>query len=79
MSEAIVVALISGAVTLIGVLASNSKAIGILQQKIEDLTYEVRKHNNFAERVPVLEDKAKRADARIAELEKIARQRQKGA
>ena len=42
----------------------------VTDTKIEDLTREVRKHNNFAERVPVLEEKISVANHRIADLEK---------
>lgn len=38
--------------------------------KIDELTREVREHNNFARRMPVLEEKAKRTDRRLDELEK---------
>ena len=39
------------------------------QSKIEELTREVREHNNFAKRVPVLEEKIKVANNRISDLE----------
>ena len=51
----IIVALIGGAITLIGVLVANSKAQAITDVKIEELTREVRTHNGFAQRVPTLE------------------------
>jgi len=41
-----------------------------METKIEELTREVRKHNNFAERLPVLEEQMKVANHRIADLEK---------
>lgn len=41
----------------------------VTDTKIEDLTREVRKHNNFAERIPVLEEKISVANHRIADLE----------
>lgn len=59
MSEAIVVALITGAITLLGVLISNGKRQAIIETKIEELTREVRKHNGFAERIPVVENNIK--------------------
>ena len=68
--EAIIAALLSGAVTLIGVLIANSKSNAVMEYKIEELTREVRKHNGFAERIPVLEEKIEVANHRIADLEK---------
>ena len=47
----IIVALIPGGVTLAGVLLSNQKAQAVTETKIEELTREVREHNNFARRV----------------------------
>lgn len=55
MTEGIIVALITGGVTLAGVLISNSKAQAVTDTKLEELTREVREHNNFAHRVPILE------------------------
>lgn len=65
----IVVALISGGVTLIGVLIANSKSHAVIETKLEELTREVREHNNFARRMPVLEEQMKVANHRIADLE----------
>ena len=73
--EAIIAALLSGAVTLIGVLIANSKSNAVMEYKIEELTREVRKHNGFAERIPVLEEKIEVANHRIADLEDIERER----
>ena len=67
--ESIVAAAVSGAVTLIGVLIANSKSQAVTDTKLEELTREVREHNNFAQRVPVLEEKMKVADHRISDLE----------
>ena len=65
----IIVALITGGVTLAGVLLSNQKAQAVTETKIEELTREVREHNNFARRVPVLEEQMKVANHRIDDLE----------
>ena len=62
---------IVGVLTLLGVLASNSKAQAVTETKLEELTREVRKHNNFAERIPVIEEKIKVANKRIEDLEKV--------
>ena len=67
--ESIVVAIVSGAVTLVGVLIANSKSQAVTDTKLEELTREVREHNNFAQRVPVLEEKMKVANHRIDDLE----------
>lgn len=71
--ESIVASLITGAVTLIGVLIANSKSQAVTETKLEELTREVRAHNNFAQRIPVLEEKMKVADHRIADLEEKER------
>lgn len=71
--ESIAAALITGAVTLIGVLIANSKSQAVTETKLEELTREVRAHNNFAQRIPVLEEKMKVADHRIADLEEKER------
>ena len=68
--ESIVVALITGAITLVGVLIANSKSQAVTETKLEELTREVRAHNNFAQRIPVLEEQIKVANHRIADLEK---------
>ena len=67
--ENIIVALITGGVTLVGVLISNQKSQAVTETKLEELTREVREHNNFARRVPVLEEQMKVANHRIDDLE----------
>lgn len=57
MPEAIIVALISSAVTLTGVLIANAKSQAVMETKIEHLTAEVRRHNDFANRIPSMEAK----------------------
>ena len=69
MTEAIIVALITGGLTLLGVLISNQKSQAVTDTKLEELTREVREHNNFARRVPVLEEQMKVANHRIQDLE----------
>ena len=80
MSEAIIVAIITGGLSLIGVIVSNNhtaqsmdakldKQQAVTETKLEELTREVRTHN-FAQRVPVLEEQMKVANHRIADLEK---------
>lgn len=65
----IIVALITGGITLIGVLISNSKRQAVIDTKIEELTREVRAHNNFAQRMPVVEEKIKVINHRVKDLE----------
>ena len=80
MSEAIIVAIITGGLSLIGVIVSNNhtaqsmdakldKQQAITDTKLEELTREVRMHNNFAQRIPVMEEQIKVANHRIADLE----------
>lgn len=67
--ETILSAVIAGAVTLIGVLIANSRSQAVTDTKLKELTREVREHNNFARRVPILEEQMKVANHRIADLE----------
>ena len=67
--EAIITALITGAITLVGVLIANSKTQAVLETKVEELTREVREHNNFARRMPVVEEQIKVINHRIQDLE----------
>lgn len=82
----ILVALITGGLTLVGVIitshTANRKIEARLQinqavtdTKIEELTREVREHNGFARRMPVLEEQIKVANHRIDDLEKIEQRR----
>ncbi|MDO4382346.1 MAG: hypothetical protein Q4C39_04740 [Clostridia bacterium] len=79
--ESIIVAIITGGLSLIGVVLSNissNKKIettlsvqqAVTDTKIDELTREVRAHNNFAQRVPVLEEQMKVANHRIEDLER---------
>lgn len=81
MSEAIIVAIITGGLSLIATIVSNNhiaqsmdakldKQQAVTETKLEELTREVRAHNNFAQRVPVLEEQIKVANHRIEDLEK---------
>lgn len=69
--ETIVAAIITGIITLAGVLIANSKSQAVTDVKIEELTREVRKHNSFAEKIPVIEEQIKVANHRIDDLEHI--------
>lgn len=81
MSDAIIVAIITGGLSLIGAIVSNNYTVqsmdakldkqqAVTETKLEELTREVRAHNNFAQRVPVLEEQIKVANHRIEDLEK---------
>lgn len=80
MTDTILSALITGGLALIGVIISNIAASNKMEQqlkisqavtdtKIEELTREVREHNNFAKRVPVIEEQMRVANHRIKDLE----------
>ena len=69
MAESIIVAIITGVPTLAGVLISNSKSQAVVEEQVKELTREVREHNNFAKRIPVVEEQLKVVNHRIADLE----------
>ena len=84
MSEAIIVALITGGLALVGTIITNNhnareldhkldKKQAVTDAKLEELTREVREHNNFARRVPVLEEKMKVVNHRVDHLENYHR------
>ena len=75
--ESIISAILAGAVTLIGVLIANSRSQAVTDTKLEELTREVREHNNFARRVPILEEQMKVANHRIADLEADEHERER--
>ena len=81
MSEAIAVALITGGLSLVGVIAtclitarrsetSMKISQAVTDTKIQELTREVRLHNGFAQRLPVVEEQIKVMNHRILDLEK---------
>lgn len=69
MTETIVCALITGGLTLMGVLIANGKQQAITDTKLDELTREVREHNSFAQRVPVIEEQIKVINHRLQDLE----------
>ena len=69
--ESIIASIITGALTLIGVLIANGKSQAVTETKLDELTREVREHNNFARRVPVVEEQIKVINHRIGDLEEI--------
>ena len=70
MSDAILVALITSAVTVLGVVLSNSKTSAVTSNEIKHLTEAVNKHNNFAQRMPVVEVMVEDLVKRVETLEK---------
>lgn len=72
MTETIICALITGGLTLMGVLIANGKQQAITDTKLDELTREVREHNNFAQRVPVIEEQIKVINHRIQNLEHVS-------
>ena len=69
MTETIICALITGGLTLMGVLIANGKQQAITDTKLDELTREVRELNNLAQRVPVIEEQIKVINHRIQDLE----------
>ena len=73
MTDTIICAMITGGITLVGVLIANGKTQAVTETKLEELTREVREHNNFARRVPVIEEQVKVINHRMADLEESAK------
>lgn len=67
--ETIITAVITGGITLLGVLIANSKTQAVMETKVDELTREVREHNHFAQRMPVVEEQIKVITHRVEELE----------
>ncbi len=71
---AIITAGVTGVVTVVGVTITNSKNQAVMDTRLEELTREVREHNNFAKRMPVVEEKIKVINNRINDLEEFHKQ-----
>ena len=71
MTDTIITALISGGLTLLGGIISNSRSKAVMETKVDELTREVREHNGFARRMPVVEEQIKVINHRIEDLEKF--------
>ena len=67
-TEGIIIAAITGAITLTGVIVSNNAHDAVTDAKIEELTREVREHNDFAKRIPVMENDIKTLYHKIDEI-----------
>jgi len=80
MSEGVIVAVITGLLTLVGtiitVVIGNNKSMAAMEKnqavtdtKLDNLTEEVKRHNNFAQRIPVIETQIQNLDNRVSKLE----------
>lgn len=80
MSEGVIVAVITGLLTLVGtiitVVIGNNKSMAAMEKnqavtdtKLDNLTEEVKRHNNFAQRIPVIETQIQNLDTRVSRLE----------
>lgn len=80
MSEGVIVAVITGLLTLVGtiitVVLGNNKSMAAMEKnqavtdtKLDNLTEEVKRHNNFAQRIPVIETQIQNLDNRVSKLE----------
>ena len=67
--ESIIASIITGALTLIGVLIANGKSQAVTETKLDELTREVREHNGFARRMPVVEEQIRVINHRLSDLE----------
>ena len=81
--------LLVGVLSLVGVIITNNRsnakiqsdmktAQAVTDEKIKELTREVREHNNFARRMPVVEEQIKSINHRMSDLEKINNSNKKG-
>ena len=73
--ESIIAAILSGVVTLIGVLIANSRSNAVMEYKIEELTREVRKHNGFAEKIPVIQRDIQVLNHRMSDVHEYEHER----
>ena len=81
MTEAIICAIVTGGLSLLGIIYASNKSASkvdaklnsqqaVIETKIEELTREVREHNNFARRMPVVEEQIKDLNRRLSALER---------
>ncbi len=69
-TEGIIIAVITGTITLIGVIVSNNAHDAVTDEKIAELTREVREHNDFARKIPVIENDIKTLYRKVDDLKK---------
>lgn len=86
MTEAIICAIVTGGLSLLGIIYASNKSASkvdaklnyqqaVIETKIEELTREVREHNNFARRMPVVEEQIKVINHRLQDLEYLEQER----
>ena len=84
MTETIIVAIVTAGLSLFGIIYSSNKSANkvdakldkqqaVIETKMDELTREVREHNNFAKRIPVVEEQIKVINHRIDDLEQEAK------
>ena len=89
MTESIIVAIITGSLSLLGVVVSSRSqqrkteqsiqtSMAVTDTKLDELTREVREHNHFAQRMPVVEEQIKVINHRIEDLEGLHKPNTKG-
>lgn len=77
--ESIIVAIITGGLALVGVVITNVSANkqiennlkiaqAVTDTKIENLTNEVRRHNDYVTRVPLIEDRVERLEKKVDKI-----------
>lgn len=71
MNDVVIVGLLSLIGTVIGTFGGILTSAKLTNYRIQQLEKKVEKHNNFAERIPLIEEKIKVSDHRIADLEKM--------
>ena len=80
MTEAIVCSIVTGGLSLLGIIYASNKSASkvdakldtqqaVIETKMDELTREVREHNNFARRMPVVEEQIKVINHRLQDLE----------
>ena len=78
--EAIICAIVTGGLSLLGIIYASNKSASkvdaklnsqqaVIETKMDELTREVREHNNFARRMPVVEEQIKVINHRLQDLE----------
>lgn len=78
--SAAVATVIVGVLSLLGTLAGSYGGMRLMSYRLEQLEKKVEKHNNYAERIPILEEQMKVANHRISDTERLIEEiREKGA
>lgn len=67
----LIIGVLTACGTILGVVSANNKHDAVVDVKIDNLTEEVKKHNDFGRRIPVIEEQIKVANHRIDDLERM--------